>query len=50
MLFLYKNTNHNVCVTVYSCIIEEIRIPIIMLFTQLKQNIQLNTHKIYMEV
>ena len=31
--YLYKNTNHNVCITIYSCIREEIRIPIFMLFT-----------------
>ena len=38
------------CVTIYSCIREEIRIPIFMLSTYLKQSVQLNTYQTYMDV
>ena len=38
------------CVTIYSCIREEIRIPTFILFTWLKQSVQLNKYQIYMEV
>ena len=38
------------CVTIYSCIREEIRIPTFILFTWLKQSVQLNTYQTYMDL